>query len=154
MKDKVNILLWFTREESDMSRGIGAHANLVLQDENIVVYEYGGYNLNDERFRNEGHTCYGTITIQKDCFLESEIHEKLKKTPGGKKKLITKRIPVDVNYPKHIEEGLITVENCSNFWETTDDEKHIDVMALHILFKLFFEYQEQGEIPEYISYDV
>lgn len=137
-----------------MSRGIGAHANLVLQDENTVIYEYGGYNLNEEQFRNKEQVYDGTITIQKDCFLEPEIHEKLKKMPSGKKKLITKRIPVDVDYPKYIEEGLITIENCSNCWKTTDDEKHIDVMALHILFYLFLKYQEQGELPEYISYKV
>lgn len=137
-----------------MSRGIGAHANLVLQDENTVIYEYGGYNLNEEQFRNEGHIYDGTISIQRDCFLEPDIHEKLKKMPSGKKKLITKKIPVDVDYPKYIEEGLITIENCSNCWKTTDDEKHIDVMALHILFHLFLRYQEQGELSEYISYNV
>ena len=31
-----------------MSIGIGAYANLVLQDSNTVIYEYGGYNLNEE----------------------------------------------------------------------------------------------------------
>lgn len=31
-----------------MSRGIGAHANLVLQDDKTVIYEYGGYNLSEE----------------------------------------------------------------------------------------------------------
>lgn len=38
-----------------MSRGIGAHANLVLEDENTVMYEYGGYNLNEPEYRNENH---------------------------------------------------------------------------------------------------
>lgn len=137
-----------------MSKGIGAHANLVLQDDKTVIYEYGGYNLNKEQFRNKAHIYDGTITIQRSCFLEPEIHEKLKKMPSGKKKLITKRIPVDVNYPKYIEDGLIVVENCSNCWNTTDDEKHIDVMALHILFYLFLRYQEQGTMPKYISYHV
>ena len=137
-----------------MSRGLGAHANLVLQDENTIIYEYGGYNLNEEQFRNEGHIYDGTISIQRDCFLEPDRHEKLKKMSSGKKKLITKKIPVDVDYPKYIDEGLITIENCSNCWKTTDDEKHIDVMALHILFNLFLRYQEQGELPEYISYNV
>ena len=46
-----------------MSRGIGAHANLVLQDENTVIYEYGGYNLNEEQFRNKEQVYDGTITI-------------------------------------------------------------------------------------------
>lgn len=59
-----------------------------------------------------------------------------------------------MDYSKYIEEGLIVIENCSNCWKTTDDEKHIDVMALNILFKLFREYQEQGSMLECISYDV
>lgn len=137
-----------------MSRGIGAHANLVFQDDKTVIYEYGGYNLNEEEFRNETHIYDGTITIQRSCFLEPEIHEKLKKMPGGKKKLVTKRIPVATDYSKYIEDGLIVVENCSNCWKTTDDEKRIDVMALHVLFFLFLRYQEQGTLPEYISYNV
>lgn len=135
-----------------MSIDIGAYANLVLQDSNTVIYEYGGYNLNEEKYRNKSHVCDGFITIQRNCFLEPEIHEKLKKMPSGKKKLITKRIPVYVNYTKYIEDGLIVVDNCSNCWNTTDNEKRIDVMALHILFCLFLRYQEQGTMPEYISY--
>lgn len=135
-----------------MSIGIGAYANLVLQDSNTVIYEYGGYNLNEEKYRNKSHVCDGFITIQRNCFLEPEIHEKLKKMSSVKKKLITKRIPVYVNYTKYIEDGLIVVDNCSNCWNTTDNEKCIDVMALHILFCLFLRYQEQGTMPEYISY--
>ena len=135
-----------------MSIGIGAYANLVLQDSNTVIYEYGGYNLNEEKYRNKSHVCDGFITIQRNCFLEPEIHEKLKKMPSDKKTLITKRIPVYVNYTKYIEDGLIVVDNCSNCWNTTDNEKRIDVMALHILFCLFLRYQEQGTMPEYISY--
>ena len=133
-----------------MSIGIGAYANLVLQDSNTVIYEYGGYNLNEEKYRNKSHVCDGFITIQRNCFLEPEIHEKLKKMSSVKKKLITKRIPVYVNYTKYIEDGLIVVDNCSNCQNTTDNEKRIDVMALHILFCLFLRYQEQGTMPEYI----
>ena len=96
--------------------------------------------MNEEQFHNAEQVYDGTITIQKNCFMEPEIHEKLKKMPDGKKELITKRIPVNVDYSKYIEEGLIVIENCSNCWKTTDDEKHIDVMALNILIKLFREY--------------
>lgn len=38
-----------------MSIGIGAHANLVFEDEQTVIYEYGGYNLDDSKYRNENH---------------------------------------------------------------------------------------------------
>lgn len=137
-----------------MSRGIGTYANLILQDDNTVIYEYGGYNLNEEKYRNEAHIYDGTITIQRSCFLEPEIHEKIKKMPNGKKKPVDKRVTVEVDYPRYIEDGLIVIENCSNCWKTTNDEKYIDIMALHILYYLFLRYQEQGKMPEYISYNV
>lgn len=137
-----------------MSRGIGAYANLILQDDNTVIYGYGGYNLNEEKYRNEAHIYDGTITIQRSCFLKPEIHEKIKKMPNGKKKPVDKRVTVEVDYPRYIEDGLIVIENCSNCWKTTNDEKYIDIMALHILYYLFLRYQEQGKMPEYISYNV
>ena len=99
-----------------MSRGIGAYANLILQDDNTVIYEYGGYNLNEEKYRNEAHIYDGTITIQRSCFLKPEIHEKIKKMPNGKKKPVDKRVTVEVDYPRYIEDGLIVIENCSNCW--------------------------------------
>lgn len=136
-----------------MSRGIGAYANLILEDEKTVMYEYGGYNLNEPEYRNENHIYDGTITISRDCFIEPEIHEKLKKMPSGRKKLITKRVPVSVDYPQMISDGRIVIENCSNCWQCTPNE-NIDVMALHLLFYLFRQYQEEGKMPEYIRYNV
>ncbi len=58
-----------------MSRGTGAHAKKVLEDDETVIYEYGGYNLNEPEYRNENHILDGTITIRKSCFIEPEIHE-------------------------------------------------------------------------------
>jgi hypothetical protein len=137
-----------------MSRGIGALARLVLQDDETVIYEYGGYNLNDEAFRNEQRILDGTITIKKSCFPEPEIHEQLKKMPSGRKKLITKRIPVIVDYDRLFRDRSIEVEDCSNCWMKTDDELQIDIMACHIIYKLFRQYQEQGVIPECVGYYV
>ena len=104
-----------------MSRGFGAHADLVAQDNETVIYQYGGYNLNEPEFRNEKHLYDGVITISRSCFAEPEMHEKLKKMPGGRKKLITKRIPVRVDYPQMISDGRIIIENCSNCWHRTPD---------------------------------
>ncbi len=137
-----------------MSLGIGARANLVVQDDTTVIYEYGGYNLNQQEYRNEGHLYDGSITISRSCFAEPEIHERLKKMPNGRKKPITKRIPISVDYPKMIDEGLIVIENCSNCWHTSQDEKHVDITALRILFRLFKQYQEEGKPPEHISCDM
>ncbi|MGE9876446.1 hypothetical protein ACQQ9V_11055 [Hornefia butyriciproducens] len=137
-----------------MSIGIGAHANLIAEDKNTVMYEYGSYNLNDPQFRNENHLLDGFITMQRTCFGEPEIHEKVKKMPSGKKKLVIKRIPVDVEYGEMILDGRIVVENCSNTWRMTENELHLDVMALRLLFKIFRSYQEERTIPKVISLNV
>ncbi len=133
-----------------MSRGIGAMARLVLEDEETVIYEYGNMNLNIPEFENKDHVMDGLITIHKSCFQEPEIHEKLKKMPSGRKRLVTKRIPVSVDYPSMIKEGKIEIQNSRFCWQTVA-EKDIDIMACSILFKLFYAYQEESKIPEYIS---
>ena len=35
-----------------MSRGIGGNCRIVEEDEHTVIYEYGGYNLNEPEYRN------------------------------------------------------------------------------------------------------
>jgi len=130
-----------------MSLGEGGFANLVLQDGKTFIYEYGGFNLNVDKYKNECRIADGIITIQRSCFVEPEIHEKLKRMPSGRKRLVTKRIPVYVDYGQMIYDGLITIENCSNCWKTTSGGRTIDYTALDILYELFHEYQEQGEIP-------
>ena len=137
-----------------MSRGIGAYANKVLEDDENIIYEYGGYNLNEQDFRNENHVNDGRIIISSSCFVKVGMYEKLKEISNGRDKLITKSVSASVEYGKMIENGLIVVENCSNCWHTTEDEKHIDIMALHILFYVFRKYQREGKIPDYISYNV
>ena len=135
-----------------MSKGIGAFAKLLSEDDVDIIYEYSSYNLNEPKYRNMTHICDGHITIKRKCFTEPEIHRKIKKMPNGKKKLITKRILIYVDYNKMIDDGLIEVKNCTNCWEEND--KHIDVMALHILFYIFHEYQKGSKIPTSISYNV
>ena len=137
-----------------MSIGIGALANKIAEDEQSVIYEYGGYNLNLAEYRNENHLYDGVITIQKDCFAEPDIHEKMKKMPSGKRKLVIKRVPVFVDYESMIHDGLIRIENCSNCWQITEDDLKVDVMACQLLHKLFLDYQKESKIPESVSYNV
>lgn len=137
-----------------MSIGIGAYANLITVDEHDAIYEYGSYNLNDPGYRNENCICDGMIMIQRECFAEPEIHEKRKRLPSGRKKSVIKRIPVTVAYEEMIEDGRITVANCSNCWRTARNDLQVDIMACRLLFKIFRLYQEEGEIPESVSYNV
>lgn len=136
-----------------MSIGIGAYAKKIVEDDETVIFEYGGYNLNEPEYRNENYVLDGMITIQKSCFVEPEIHKKLKEMPSGRKKVMTKRIPVSVDYKQLLKDGKIIIENCSFCWSITDDELKADIMACHILFKLFYQYQEEGGIPSVISYN-
>lgn len=135
-----------------MSRGIGGSCRIVEEDEHTVIYEYGGYNLNKPEFRNPDHICDGLITIDKNALVEPEIHTKIKRTQCGKKELVTKRVLRDVPYVELIESGKIEIQNCSNCWQTFPSGK--DIIAFHLIFKIFNMYQEDGNLPSSVSYNV
>lgn len=137
-----------------MSKGIGTNANLIFQDDTTIIYKYGNYNLNETELKNKNNIYDGTITIQRSCFLEPRIHNKFKKKRNGKKELITKKIIINVDYPKMLKDNLIIVKNCSQCYKTINDDKNIDIMVYHILYYLFLKYQEQEEIPKNISYNI
>ena len=137
-----------------MSRGIGAFVKKVLEDDTSVLYEYGAYNWNESKYQNLERIRDGSIWIPKSCFSESEIHKKLKRIPSGRKRMVIKRIPVRVDYEKMLRDGTIQVENCSCCWQTRGEGLKVDDMACHILFQVFQQYQKEGEIPEWVSYNV
>ena len=58
-----------------MSMGIGACAYIIAEDDKSVIYKYGGFNLNDPKYRNDERLYDGTIMIQKECFAEPEIQK-------------------------------------------------------------------------------
>lgn len=107
---------FLTRSES-MSLGYGGSCKRELEDENMIIYSYSSYNLNEEQFRNSDRIYDGTITINKSCLIEAEIHEKIKKMPNGRKKLIVKRIPKSIDIFEMIAQGQIQIENSKNTWE-------------------------------------
>ncbi len=133
-----------------MSRGYGGFVFLELEDENYLIYSYGCYNLNIPELRNSKRERDGLITIDKTCFLEPIITEKIKRQPGKKKKLIVKRHPVDVDFLKDVEEGRITIEH-SKYEETGPYRSNYPIV--HILGFIFEEYQLKGEYPKAWAYD-
>lgn len=134
-----------------MSRGFGGAARIVLQDDNTVVYEYVPFNLNDPAYRNDEHIYDGLLTISKDSMVEPEIHEKLKRMPSGKKKLIVKRIRRDVDYSALLDSGKIAIENSRFCWRLVGTEKNIGMMAMKIIFRIYDHYQDEGTLPETVS---
>lgn len=132
-----------------MSMGYGGFARLIASDEQSVMYEYGSFDWNDERYRNDDRVADGIILIRKSCFPTPEIHEKIKKTPSGRKKLIRKTIPVNVDAYALIKQGMISVE-ISSF--SNRFYGHLDRAAVRLIYKIFFEFQMTGEIPQSMSY--
>ncbi len=135
-----------------MCMGIGGSARAIMQDADTIIYEYCVYNWNDEKCKNPDYVYDGIITIDKHSLVEPEIHEKLKKQPSGRKKLITKRIPRDVDYAARIAAGQIRVENSSFCWQLLDNG--IDYMAMRIIYNIFDLYQTEGTIPEKVRFHV
>ena len=134
-----------------MSLGYGGTCKKELEDENMVIYSYSSYNLNEEQFRNPGRIYDGTITINKSCLIEPEIHEKIKRMPSGRKKLIVKRIPKGIDISEMIEQGQLQIENSNNTWKTLQGFDYIAISLCRLIFR---EYQLNGSLPEKCSYNV
>ena len=136
-----------------MSRGIGGTAKKVLEDDKSVIYQYGGYNLNEEAYRNPDHILDGALYIRKECLIGPKFREKLKRWNGGKKKRMIKWADVEIPpVEDFLEKHLIEIDNCGNCWMKS--EKGYDRIASRILYKLLREYQHTGILPEIVGYDI
>ena len=133
-----------------MSIGEGGAARLVLQDDETVIYEYVADNLNHPEYRNKAFVYDGIITISKSALVEPEIHRKIKRMPSGRKKLIEKRIFVDVNWSELQHSDLIEVQNSRFCWQYFDNGWGI--AATRIIWRIFDKYQGTGTLPETISW--
>ncbi len=133
-----------------MSIGYGGYMDLVANDSTTLMYVYCCYNVNNDDYKKYMGLADGEIVISREALVEPEIHSKLKKMPSGRKRLIEKRVRQDVPWGDLFDSGKVTVKNASGTWCTNSDG--IDIMAFNMLFKLFDEYQNTGEIPEHISW--
>ncbi len=132
-----------------MSLGYGYRACLACADENTAIYTYCCYNLNIEGYDRRKNAMDGEITIELDAIPEPEIHEKLKRFPSGRKRLVVKRLPRNADIDKLIAEGKITVKNASGTWRTW--ENGVDTEARRVLWNIFDEYQITGALPKDVS---
>lgn len=134
-----------------MSMGYGGSARVVLEDRNTVVYEYSPYNLDEPEYRNADRVYDGIITIDKGALVEPEIHEKAKRMPSGRKRLVVKRIRRDVDYSFLLKEKKIMVENSRYCWRYVGTEKNIGMIAMKLIFHIYDQYQMEGALPETVS---
>ena len=133
-----------------MSLGYGGLARKTAENEQSVIYSYGGYNWNIEKYHNENKLCDGEIEIKKCALPEPAILEITKKV-NGKRKTITKRIEQAVDYNKLLSEEKISVKNCSNCWKFYSSTQ-IDISALILIKKIFSAYQQDGHLPKTAAY--
>ena len=133
-----------------MSRGYGGYMDLIADDSAALMYTYCCYNVNNTAYKKYMELADGEIVISRTAFVEPEIHSKLKKMPSGRKCIVEKRVRQDVPWEDLFDSGMIIVKNASGTWCTDSDG--IDIMALKMLFEVFNEYQDTGEIPRHISW--
>ena len=132
-----------------MSLGYCGYANLQEADDTLVIYSYCCYNINNEGWERFENASDGELYIDRDAFVEPEIHEKPKKAPSGRNKLVVKRVKRDFPFREYLDKEKIKVKNASGTWKT--NSSGIDMIALQILLKMFDEYQEIGKVPEHIG---
>lgn len=130
-----------------MSIGIGGACRKVLEDEEIVIYKYSAYNLNEVNLKDTDNIFDGVITIQKSGLVEPQINEKTKKSTSD-----TKILPASADLSKLLSKKSIILENCNNCWQKTIEG--YDIIGLKLCSKIFKEYQKSGSLPEGLGYDV
>ena len=136
-----------------MSLGTGAFAEKNYEDEEIVSYNYGVYNLNEPELHNLAHIADGTIIIYKECFVEPEIHY-MNKRINGRKKKISVRIPSEVDIVDLIRNEKIIIENSRFSRKILYEENHTDVMAYRLISMIINMYQTDDVIPDHVGYDM
>ena len=129
-----------------MSMGYSGYADLQQFDETLVIYLYCCYNANDADYKRFKEIEDGELYIDRNAFVEPDIHEKIRKTASGKKKTAVRRIKNKVDFDELFESGKIKVKNASGTWSKT--EFGIDIMAVNLLRTIFDEYQQTGELPK------
>lgn len=127
-----------------MTLGYRGYARKYSEDDTHIIYEYSIENWN-RPYRHEDQLFDGLIVMDKSTFVEPEIHEKLKKMPSGRKRLITKKILVRVDVWKLIKEGKIEIQNSSRAWKKYYEIDYYAVMLCDIIYT---KYQETGLAPE------
>ena len=131
-----------------MSIGFKACADLFISDGSGFLYLYACCNLNPPETRDTAwETEDGEIWISRDSLPEPEIHEKIRRMPSGRKKLIVKRIHRWPSVTELIAEGKIIVRNSGGTWRTVES---VDMMAIRLINSILMDYQEKGIVPEHV----
>ena len=132
-----------------MSMGYGAMANVLLEDDKTVIYEYAAYNYIEATCRNEERIYDGMIEIDKTALPKVIVTKKIKKGPNGKKRVITRYHCDKIDYVRLTDEGKIVIDNSRFCWKFTPNG--VGFMAMRILFILFGTYEKEGILLKHVE---
>ena len=90
-----------------MSLGYGGFADLQQSDDTMVIYLYCCYNVDNDEYKHFQQLEDGELYIDRDAFVEPEIHEKIRKTASGRKRNITKRVPIDFDLIELLDQAKL-----------------------------------------------
>ena len=132
-----------------MSIGFQGCADLFLSDGSGFFYLYACCNLNMPEAHDSARDAVdGEIWISRDSLPEPEIHEKIRRMPSGRRKLVVRRIQRWPSVEELIAGRKITVRNAGGTWQTKES---VDIMALRLINRILMDYQEKGSMPDHVS---
>ena len=132
-----------------MSVGYGGYCVKYGENAEYVLYEYYAFDLNVPGFHNDKRQMDGLIKIDKTTFIEPEIHTRIKRRPGHRKRTIVKRVERPVPYDEYLKSGRIELIN-SSYCSVISPDGYGRV-GLILIYQIYSEYQMNGEIPHRVS---
>lgn len=133
-----------------MSLGFRGFCHLEAEDERAAIYTYRGEDWNLEKLvAAEAKQIEGMFTIDKCCLVEPEIHNRVRKMPNGRKKLVEKKILVPVSGLELVDKGFIKLDKLCGVDELLKDDSYHHLRILgNLLARIFESYQLNGELPK------
>ena len=129
-----------------MSLGIYAVGRKNAEDDELVFYSYAGEDWDAfPTQKGDAKLQDGEIAIMKCCLEAPEIHRKIKRRKNGRKYICEKRICRLPDISIHLESSTIKILSpCKN--------EHHHYYAIHLLEKIFLEWQEKDMLPDIVTY--
>lgn len=131
-----------------MSRGYGGYAHLIRDDDSMFLYSYCAYNVNLNNWQEMKQTEDGKLWIERNALIEPEMNKHANLTIVGEKQVEVKRVKREYSVGELYDAGKIKIQNASGTWKTLGPD--VDIIAVKILHKIFYEYQETGKVPEHV----
>lgn len=135
-----------------ISLGYCAKGVLFVEDKNSVIYLYSGENWNNSESKSgDINLLDGEIIIKKSSLIEPEIHKKIKRNSNGRKRLVEKIIPTEINVYELVQDGSVIIDKKSKN-DFIKGDVQLLYLAKKVIYEIFHEYQISGKIPDKVFF--